>query len=86
MANQLFFSCLMLATGIGIPIMTALSAKLGSIYGSPAFAACILFLVALLISVAFLFAVEGGLKTFPNNVNLPFYFYLAGAFVAFVVV
>lgn len=85
MANQLFFSCLMLATGIGIPIMAALSAKLGSIYGSPAFAACILFLVALLISVAFLFAVEGGLKTFPNNVNLPFYFYLAGAFVAFYV-
>ena len=73
----------MLATGIGIPIMAALSATLGSTYGSPAFAACILFLVALLISVAFFFAVEGGLKTFPNNVNLPFY--LAGAFVAFYV-
>lgn len=85
MANQLFFSCLMLATGIGIPIMAALSATLGSTYGSPAFAACILFLVALLISVAFLFAVEGGLKTFPNNATLPFYFYLAGAFVAFYV-
>ena len=87
MANPLFFSCLMLATGIGIPIMAALSATLGSTYGSPAFAACILFLVALLISVAFLLAVEGGLKTFPNNVNLPFYFYfyLAGAFVAFYV-
>ena len=85
MANPLFFSCLMLATGIGILIMAALSATLGSTYESPAFAACILFLVALLISVAFLFAVEGGLKTFPNNVNLPFYFYLAGAFVAFYV-
>ena len=87
MANPLFFSCLMLATGIGILIMAALSATLGSTYESPAFAACILFLVALLISVAFLLAVEGGLKTFPNNVNLPFYFYfyLAGAFVAFYV-
>lgn len=85
MANQLFFSCLMLATGIGIPIMAALSATLGSTYGSPAFAACILFLVALLISVAFLFAVEGGLRTLPNNTTLPFYFYLAGAFVAFYV-
>ena len=85
MANQLFFSCLMLATGIGIPIMAALSATLGSTYESPAFAACILFLVALLISVAFLFAVEGGLKTFTNNATLPFYFYLAGAFVAFYV-
>jgi hypothetical protein len=24
MANQLFFSCLMLATGIGIPVMAAI--------------------------------------------------------------
>ena len=84
MANQVFFSCLMLATGVGIPIMAALSGTLGTKYGSPAFAACILFLLALSISVAFLFAVEGGLKTLPKP-SLPFYFYLGGAFVAFYV-
>jgi transporter family-2 protein len=84
MANQLFFACLMLATGIGIPVMAALSATVGTKYGSPAFAACVLFLVALSISIAFLFAIEGGLKPFPRP-SLPFYFYLAGAFVAFYV-
>jgi transporter family-2 protein len=84
MANQLFFSCLMLATGIGIPVMAALSASVGTKYGSPAFAASVLFLVALSISVTFLFAVEGGLKPFPKT-SLPFYFYLGGVFVAFYV-
>jgi len=84
MANQLFFATLMLATGIGIPVMAALSATLGTRYGSPAFAASVLFLVALSISVAYLFAVEGGLRPFPKT-SLPFYFYLAGVFVAFYV-
>lgn len=59
MKNQLFFACLMLATGIGIPVMAALSATVGAKYGSPAFAASILFLVALAVTVAFLFAVGG---------------------------
>jgi transporter family-2 protein len=84
MANQLFFSCLMLATGIGIPVMAALSATLGARYGSPAFAASVLFLVALAISVVFLFTIEGGLKPFPKT-SPPFYFYLGGVFVAFYV-
>ena len=84
MANQLFFACLMLATGIGIPVMAALSATLGTRYGSPAFAASVLFLVALSISVAYYFAVEGGLRPFPK-ISLPFYFYLGGVFVAFYV-
>lgn len=84
MSNQLFFSCLMLAAGIGIPVMAAISATLGTKYGSPAFAASVLFLVALSISIAFLFAVEGGLKPFPKTL-LPFYFYFGGVFVAFYV-
>jgi transporter family-2 protein len=82
MANQLLFSSLMLATGIGIPVAATLSATLGARYGSPGLAACVLFLVALLISVAYLFAVEGGPRPFPKT-SLPFYFYLGGAFVAF---
>ena len=84
MRSQLFFSCLMLATGIGIPVMATLSATLGARYGSSAFAASVLFLLALCISVAFLFAVEGGLKPFPRP-SPPFYFYLGGTFVAFYV-
>lgn len=84
MANQLFFSCLMLAAGIGIPVMAALSAGVGTKYASPAFAASVLFLVALSISVTFLFVIEGGLKPFPKT-PLPFYFYLGGVFVAFYV-
>ncbi|HEX8987637.1 MAG TPA: DMT family transporter [Rhodocyclaceae bacterium] len=84
MANQLFFSCLMLATGIGIPVMAALSATVGAKYGSPAFASSVLFLVALAVSVAFLFLVEGGLMPLPK-IRLPFYFYLGGVFVAFYV-
>lgn len=84
MANELFFSCLMLAAGIGIPVMAALSAGLGTKYASPAFAASVLFLVALSVSVAFLFAIEGGLKPSPKT-PLPFYFYLGGVFVAFYV-
>ena len=84
MANPLFFSCLMLATGIGIPVMAALSATLGARHGSSAFAASVMFLVALSISVAFLFAVGGGIKP-PPKVSLPFYYYLGGAFIAFYV-
>ena len=84
MKNQLFFAALMLATGIGIPVMAALSSTLGARYGSPGFAACVLFLLALSISVAFLFVVEGGLRPFPKA-SVPFYFYLGGAFVAFYV-
>ncbi|HEX8962902.1 MAG TPA: DMT family transporter [Rhodocyclaceae bacterium] len=74
----------MLGTGIGIPVMAALSAAVGAKYGSPAFASCILFLVALTVSIAFLFAVEGGPRPFPRT-WLPFYFYLGGVFVAFYV-
>jgi bacterial/archaeal transporter family-2 protein len=84
MANQLFFSCLMLVAGIGIPVMAALSAHVGTKYGSPAFAASVLFMVALSISVAFLFSVEGGLRPFPKTA-LPFYFYSGGVLVAFYV-
>lgn len=84
MANQLFFACLMLATGLGIPVMAALSAGVGTRYGSPAFAASILFSVAFLVSAAFLFLVEGGVKAFPKT-HLPFYFYFAGTLVAFYV-
>ena len=85
MAHPLFYSSLMMATGIGIPIMAALSAGLGSRYGSSAFAACVLFMVALLISAVYFFALQGGVGSLPKAPPTPFYFYLGGAFVAFYV-
>lgn len=84
MANQFFYACLMLATGIGIPVMAALSSRLGTAYASPSFAASILFLVALSISATFFFATSGDLKL-TSKTSLPFYFYLGGVFVAFYV-
>ncbi len=84
MANPLFYACLMLATGMGIPVMAALSARLGTAYGSPSFAASVLFLVALSISVTFFFATSNDLKLTPK-ISVPFYFYLGGVFVAFYV-
>jgi bacterial/archaeal transporter family-2 protein len=84
MANPVVYSSLMLATGVGIPIMAALSAGLGSRYGSTAFAASVLFLVALLISVTF-FAAQGGPGALPPRAPTPFHFYLGGVFVAFYV-
>jgi len=85
MASPLFYSSLMLATGIGIPIMAALSAGLGSRYGSASFAACVLFAVALLISAVYFFGLQGGMGSITKAPATPFYFYFGGAFVAFYV-
>lgn len=84
MASPLFLAGLMLAAGIGIPVMATLSAAVGTRYQSPALAASILFLVALSVSVSFLFAAEDGLRPLARP-SLPFYFYLGGVFVAFYV-
>src|SRR6185369_1591264 len=82
MANQVVFSSLMLATGVGIPVAATLSATLGAKYGSSAFAAAVLFLVGLLISMVFMFAVENNLRPF-TKASLPFYYYMNGALIAF---
>ncbi|MFT7528808.1 MAG: transporter family-2 protein [Arenicella sp.] len=82
MTHPYFFAALMLTTGIGIPVMAALNGNLGTKYSSPAFATSIVFLLGFVISVAFLFAVEGGLKTV-SKAPLPVYYYLGGFFVAF---
>lgn len=66
------------------PIMAALSAGLGSRYGSSGFAASVLFLAALSISLIFLFAVQRGMPDYPNRA-VPIHFYLGGIFVAFYV-
>ena len=72
----------MLAAGIGIPVLAALNAALGQRLGSPAGATIILFLVALLVTGA-TFAVTGG--SFRGLASAPAHLFLAGVLVAFYV-
>ena len=74
---------LMLAAGVGIPILAALNARLGGNIGSPAAAALVLFVVA--------FAATGvvvlmtGTGAFARMAGQPGHLFLAGLFVAFYV-
>jgi transporter family-2 protein len=82
--NSTFYAVTMLLAGIGIPIMAALNAELGTKLQSPALAAGILFLVAMIASVSYLFLVEG-IPTSFSAPSMPFYYYLGGLFVVFYV-
>ncbi|MEX3015597.1 DMT family transporter [Gymnodinialimonas hymeniacidonis] len=74
---------IMFAAGIGIPILAALNARLGANIGSPAAAATILFVVAL-ITAGVTVAVTGlePLRALPGQ---PKHLFLAGALIAFYV-
>jgi transporter family-2 protein len=82
MNNTIFYSVLMLIAGLGIPLMAALNGGLGSKLQSPAFAATILFVVGLAISITYLLAIEG-VPTELYKSNIPWYFYFGGIFVTF---
>ncbi|GHF08926.1 membrane protein [Aliiroseovarius zhejiangensis] len=73
---------IMLAAGIGIPVLAALNAALGQRMGSPVAAGVILFLVALLTTlVVFLFS-GGSVK---GAIGSPPHLFFAGCLVAFYV-
>jgi len=57
--NSTVYAVTMLFAGIGIPIMAALNAGLGTRLESPALAAAVLFLVAMVASLSYLLLVEG---------------------------
>jgi transporter family-2 protein len=79
--NQLvLYAFIMLIAGIGIPIMGALSGGLGSKLQSPALAAVILFVVGFILSIAFLFFVEGLPKEIPKTI-IPIQYYFGGVFI-----
>lgn len=78
------FSILMLFAGCGIPIMAALNASVGERFGSAAFAAIILALVALVCLSAWFFIENPDLNLEVRNLQ-PVYL-LAGAFFAFYIV
>lgn len=82
MPNATQSAAIMLAAGIGIPILAALNAALGQRLGSPVGAGVILFLVALLTAfITFLFS-GGSIK---GAVSAPPHLFLAGCLVAFYV-
>tara|TARA_R110002096_G_scaffold229063_6_gene418565 strand:+ start:3810 stop:4277 length:468 start_codon:yes stop_codon:yes gene_type:complete len=83
--ESLRYAAVMLAAGIGIPILAALNAQLGSRIGSPAAAAVVLFTVALSATLvyALLHGTAGALARVPGQ---PRYLFLAGLSVAFYVI
>lgn len=82
-AETLRYGAIMLAAGIGIPVLAALNAQLGARIGSPAAAASCLFLVAFIAAgVATLVTGPSALAAAPAQ---PKHLYLAGLLVAFYV-
>ncbi len=77
------YALIMLATGVGIPIMAALNATLGVRVQSGPTAAAILFALALAISLCAAVVTGGPQRPLWNAAPWPFY--LGGAFVAFYV-
>ncbi|MEO0487079.1 MAG: DMT family transporter [Pseudomonadota bacterium] len=73
---------LMFLAGIGIPVLAALNAALGTRLGSPAAAALILFAVALAVAGAATLATRG---SYTNLAGTPAHLYAAGALIAFYV-
>jgi len=75
---------IMLLAGIGIPLLAALNARLGANIGSPAAAATLLFLVALLAAAATML-ITGGTRALADLADQPKHLFLAGVLIAFYV-
>ncbi len=83
MSDGLRYAAIMLAAGIGIPILAALNAQLGARIGSPAVAAAVLFCVAL--GGAVIVALSTGASAVAYLPGQPKHLFLAGILVAFYV-
>lgn len=77
------YALIMLAAGIGIPVLAALNAALGVRLGSPILAAMILFCVAML-STALVWII-GGRPALGAALEAPKHLFLGGVLVAFYV-
>ena len=82
MNTPLVYSIVMVLAGVGIPIMAAMNAGLGTRLQSPALAAVILFSIGLIVAITYLIFVEG-LPARLHVPETPWYFYLGGFFVMF---
>ena len=78
------YAAIMLAAGIGVPVLAALNAALGKLIGSPNAAAVILFAIAFGISTLTLL-VFGGSGTFAKVAQAPWHLFLGGVLAAFYV-
>lgn len=81
--ESLRYAIVMLAAGIGIPVLAALNAQLGTRLGSPSAAASCLFVVAFAFSAAVLMAT--GPASLAGVSAAPKHLFLAGGLVAFYV-
>ena len=77
------YALIMLLAGVGIPILAALNAALGTRLGNPAAAATVLFLVALAAST--LVFLIGGAQGLGRLATAPKHLLLAGVLIAFYV-
>ena len=84
MTQNIQFAAIMIAAGIGIPILAALNASLGARVGSPVAAATILFLVAFC-SVAVVLFLTGDQSLIRTTLHQPKHLFFAGVLVAFYV-
>lgn len=84
MPPALGYALVMLAAGIGIPVLAALNAQLGARIRSPAAAATVLFVVAFL-TAALTMVATGGTRALPALPVQPKHLFLAGTLVAFYV-
>lgn len=83
MSPNFAYATVMFLAGIGIPVLAALNAALGSRIGSPAVAALCLFGVAV-VATAVVVAATGS-EAFRHIAAQPRYLFLAGVLVAFYV-
>lgn len=81
--ETLRYAAVMLAAGIGIPVLAALNAQLGVRLGSPSAAASCLFVVAFASSAAVLLVTGPG--SLAGVATAPKHLFLAGCLVAFYV-
>lgn len=77
------YAVLMLLAGIGVPLLAALNAALGTRIGSPAAAATVLFVVALLSSAAV--TLLTGSEALRALASAPRHLFLGGVLIAFYV-
>lgn len=83
MTSNMSYAAIMLAAGIGIPVLAALNAALGTKIGSPITAAAVLFTIA--VSGAWIIAAFSGFTGLPSLHLAPKHLFLAGLLVLFYV-
>jgi len=83
MSSNLSYAAIMLAAGIGIPVLAALNAALGTKIGSPVAAAAILFTIAF--SGSWIITAFSGFHGLAAAASAPKHLFLAGLLVLFYV-